>query len=68
MSSTIMTNYTNATVGTLQYVSDDGVALVMCDDPFVAVTVPIKISNVDDAMILVDQFVCVYEGKVGRLA
>lgn len=68
MSSIIMTNYTNAVVGKLQFVSDDGVALLECDDPFQLVTVPVKISNVDDAMILIDQFVCVYENKVGRLA
>lgn len=68
MSALVSGSFRNATVGILEFVSDDGVALVRCDEVFTEYVVPLKIVNVDDAMLLVDRVVCVYDNKVGRLA
>lgn len=68
MSAIINDRFRNATVGTLEFVSDDGIALVRCDEQFTEYVVPLEISNVDDAMMLVDRTVVVYDGKIGRLA
>lgn len=67
MATEIKDGYTNAVVGVIKYVSDDAVALVECDDPFVHYTVPVKVSNADYARNLVDLHVCVFEGTVHRL-
>lgn len=68
MSAIVSSSFRNATVGTLEFVSDDGIALVRCDEQFTEYVVPLEISNVDDAMMLVDRTVVVYDGKIGRLA
>lgn len=68
MSAIINDRFRNAVIGTLEFVSDDGIALVRCDEQFVEYVVPVVVSNIQDAMMLVDTVVCVYDNKVGRLA
>lgn len=58
---TINARYQNAVVGTLRYVDDGGVALVECDEIFETITVPTRVVNHSDAMLLVDRVVCVYD-------
>lgn len=67
MATTVREDYTNAVVGVIRFVSDDAVALVECDDPFVHYTVPVKVTNEDYAKMCVDLHVCVHEGVVHRL-
>jgi hypothetical protein len=68
MSAIVSSSFRNATVGVLEFVSDDGIALLRCDEVFTEYVVPCRILNTQDAMMLVDQFVCVWDNKVGRLA
>lgn len=67
MATIINDNYTNAIVGVLTFVNDDGVCLVECDDPFVHYVVPTVVSNVDYATLCVDFWVCIHDGILYRL-
>lgn len=61
---TINTRHLNAVVGVLKYVDDGGVALVECDEIFETITVPVRVMNHTDAMLLVDRAVCVFDSIV----
>lgn len=60
----INTRHFNAVVGVLKYVDDGGVALVECDEIFETITVPVRVMNHADAMLLVDRTVCVFDSNV----
>lgn len=64
---TVSETYRNAIVGVLKYVDHDGVILVDCDNFFDNVVVTTIVSNMSEAMYLVDTSVCVYDGRVHRL-
>lgn len=66
--STINPRHTNAIVGVLKYADENGVVLVECDEVFEMIVVPARVINNEEAMILVDRTVCVFDSKVFTLA
>ena len=57
----------NSVVGSLVYADENGVVLIQVQNPFEPEYVVGSVDYADDAMLLIDQTVCLYESRVFRL-